>query len=38
IVIDKNTFIGCQTNKGVAIEDLNNPYWQKVFSGHVRRF
>ncbi|ARC27489.1 MULTISPECIES: bifunctional lytic transglycosylase/C40 family peptidase [Bacillus cereus group] len=38
IVIDKNTFIGCQTNKGVSIEDLNNPYWKKVFSGHVRRF
>ncbi|BCC15061.1 putative endopeptidase YddH (plasmid) [Bacillus cereus] len=38
LVIDKNTFIGCQTNKGVSIEDLNNPYWKKVFSGHVRRF
>lgn len=38
IVIDKNSFIGCQTNKGVSIEDLNNPYWKKVFSGHVRRF
>lgn len=38
IVIDKNTFIGCQTNKGVSIEDLNNPYWKKVFSGHVRRY
>lgn len=38
IVIDKNTFIGCQTNKVVSIEDLNNPYWKKVFSGHVRRF
>lgn len=38
LVIDKNTFIGCQTNKGVSIEDLNNPYWKKVFSGHVRMF
>ncbi|GLV66787.1 hypothetical protein Bmyc01_54560 [Bacillus mycoides] len=26
IVIDKNTFIGCQTNKNVSIENLNNPY------------
>ena len=38
IVIDQNTFIGCQTNKGVSIESLSNPYWSKVFSGHVRRF
>ncbi|WP_144466881.1 C40 family peptidase, partial [Bacillus nitratireducens] len=28
LVIDKDHFIGCQTNKGVAIEDLNNPYWK----------
>ncbi|MDF9626452.1 bifunctional lytic transglycosylase/C40 family peptidase [Bacillus cereus] len=38
IVIDQNTFIGCQTNKGVSIENLSNPYWSKVFSGHVRRY
>ncbi|PEN97666.1 hypothetical protein CN553_12795 [Bacillus cereus] len=37
IVIDKNTFIGCQTNKGVSIENLNNDYWKKTFAGHVRR-
>ncbi len=37
-VVDKNHFIGCQTNKGVSIEDLNNPYWKRVFTGHVRRF
>ncbi|WP_442869100.1 bifunctional lytic transglycosylase/C40 family peptidase [Bacillus sp. BP-3] len=38
IVIDQNSFIGCQTNKGVSIEDLSNPYWRDVFKGHVRRF
>lgn len=37
IVIDNNTFIGCQTNKGVAIEKLNDAYWKKTFTGHVRR-
>lgn len=38
IVIDQNTFIGCQTNKGVSIESLSNPYWSRVFTGHVRRY
>lgn len=38
LVIDKNTFIGCQTNKGVSIESLSNPYWKDVFKGHVRRY
>lgn len=38
IVVDKDHFIGSQTNKGVSIEDLTDVYWQRVFSGHVRRF
>lgn len=37
IYIGNGKFIGSQSNTGVAIVDLNNPYWRSVFSGHVRR-
>lgn len=37
IYIGNNEWIGCQINKGVSIETLDNPYFQKHFTGHVRR-
>ncbi|MFS0783399.1 NlpC/P60 family protein [Bacillus sp. 1P06AnD] len=37
IYIGNGQFIGCQTSTGVAIVNMNNPYWMSHFSGHVRR-
>lgn len=37
IYIGDNKFIGCQTGKGVSIEDLNQSYWAKTFNGRVKR-
>lgn len=37
IYLGNGKFIGAQSSKGVSIEDLNNPYWRRVFHGHVRR-
>lgn len=36
IYIGEGKWIGAQTSTGVAIESVNDPYWQSVFSGHVR--
>lgn len=37
IYIGNGKWIGSQGSTGVAIVDLNNSYWQSVFTGHVRR-
>lgn len=37
IYIGNGKFIGAQGSTGVAIESIDSPYWNSVFSGHVRR-
>jgi hypothetical protein len=38
IYLGGTQFIGCQGKTGVAIADFGtNPYWKKVFKGHIRR-
>lgn len=37
IYMGDQKFIGCQTGKGVAIEDLTQSYWAKTFNGRVKR-
>lgn len=37
IYLGNNKFLHCGTSKGVWINDLNSPYWKKVFNGNVRR-
>lgn len=37
IYLGNGKWIGCQTSTGVAIVDINKPYYKQRFSGHVRR-
>jgi cell wall-associated NlpC family hydrolase len=37
IYIGNGKWIGSQSSSGVAVEEMSNPYWAGVFSGHVRR-
>lgn len=37
IYIGDGKFLGAQSGDGVSIARLDNPYWKKHFSGHVRR-
>ena len=37
IYVGDGKFIGAQTNKGVAIEDMTKGYWEETFNGRVKR-
>lgn len=37
IYLGGGKFIGSQSSTGIAIADMNSGYYQKTFSGHVRR-
>lgn len=37
IYLGNGKFIGAQNSTGVAVADMNSGYWEKHFSGHVRR-
>lgn len=37
IYLGGGQFIGSQSDRGVEIVSMNNPYWSKAFNGHVRR-
>ncbi|MEK4925009.1 bifunctional lytic transglycosylase/C40 family peptidase [Cytobacillus sp. FSL R5-0569] len=37
IYIGDGKFIGAQTSKGVAIEDMTSGYWKDTFNGRVKR-
>ncbi|GAA0589075.1 peptidoglycan DL-endopeptidase CwlO [Virgibacillus siamensis] len=37
IYLGNGKFLGAQSSTGVAVASVNNVYWSKHFSGHVRR-
>lgn len=37
IYLGDGKFLHDGTSKGVAIDNMNNPYWKRVFNGNVRR-
>lgn len=37
IYLGHHRFIGAQFSLGVAIENMNNPYWKSHFHGIARR-